>query len=834
MRAFTRVVRKTAYAAAFMTLVPVGGAGIDIIGVSIAKAQSSSIVVQGNQRVEAETVRSYMTIRSGRGYSAKDIDESLKALYATGLFSDVQIQQRGGQLVVIVSESPLINRISFEGNKRLTDEQLNSVIDSKPRGFLSRSKVQSDVQRMLEAYRRSGRFRATIEPKIIQLSENRVDLVFEFDEGDKTAVSRISFTGNKGFSDGRLRDVVKTRETGLLGFLRTTDTYDPDRLQQDQESLRKFYMKNGYADFRILSANADLDRERNIFFVNFAVDEGDLYTFGEIDVQSSLPELDASVLRRAVRTSSGSVYNAEAIDKTMEDMVLEAARSGYAFASVRPRAVRDYANKTISITYYVEEGQRVYVERINVRGNNRTRDYVVRREVDMSEGDAFNRAYVTKAERRLNRLGFFKSVKITTEPGSTPDRVVMNIDVEEQSTGEIGFGAGYSTAEGLIGDISITERNFLGRGQFVKGAIQVGQSQRGYSLSFTEPYFLGRRISAGVDLYVSHYEDTYFRSYTEDSKGATVRFGFPMTDNLTLGTSYSLMSQDIMLSRSQVDGDYRNGEASLAYKQYIAQNNKGATIFQPCPSAKDCHREAITSMPSIYLTYNSLDNIQLPRDGIYAKLQTDFAGLGGDVKFIRTTLDSRYYREINADWGVVGMLRLKAGHVQGVGDNLSLINNFFQGGETIRGFATSGYGPRDVTKINPTPNKRGNDSYRIDEALGGRTYVAATAEAMMPFPFTPEEFGLYTSAFADAGTLFNLDESGLPKQGTPIYKDGNPKKPVIGKFTYTDDSTIRSSVGVGLVWRSPFGPLRADFGYALTKGRGDQLQVFRFSGGTQF
>ena len=833
MRAFSTVVRKTAFAAAFLTFVPVAGPGFEVLGVSVARAEVvSTVVVRGNQRVEAESVRSYISIRPGKPFTPREVDDSLKALYASGLFSDVQIQQQGGQLVITVAESPLINRISFEGNKRLTDEQLGSVIDSKARGFLSRSKVQSDVQRLLEAYRRNGRFRANVEPKIIELPDNRVNLVFEFDEGDKTAVSRISFSGNKSFSDGRLRDVVKTRETGLLGFIRTTDSYDPDRLGQDQEALRKFYTKNGYADFRIVSASADLDRERNVFFVTFAVDEGELYRFGAIDVQTTLPELTPDRLMKVIRSSPGSVYSAEDIEKSMEEIVVEASKNGYAFAQVRPRAVRDAATKTIAITYYVDEGPRTYVERINVRGNNRTRDYVIRREFDIAEGDAYNKAFVTRAERRLNRLNFFKSVRVTTEQGSAPDRIVLNVDVDEQSTGEFGFGAGYSSAEGFIGDVSLQERNFLGRGQFIRASVQFGESQHGYSFSFTEPYFLGRRISAGFDLYTTHYEPTYFRSYSEDTKGATVRLGFPITENLTIGPSYSLYSQNIMLAKSQIDGRYTNGEASIAYKQYLSQGHKGASIFNPCPGGGSCERYTVTSMPSFNIVYNSVDNIQFPRDGFYVKLQTDFAGLGGDVSFLRSTLDARYYRELYSDWGTVGMLRFRAGHIQGIGDNVGLINDPNKKNDAYRINETSGYGPRDITKIND-PNKK-NDAYRINEALGGRTYWSATAEATTPFPFTPEEFGLYWSVFADAGSLFNVDSSGLPKQGTAIYKNNNQNGTQIGKFTYVDDAAIRSSAGFGVVWRSPFGPLRADFGWALTKGKADQVQVFRFSGGTQF
>ena len=825
MRAFATVVKKTALAAVFMTLVPAGGAGIDILGVSIAKADSvSSVVVRGNKRVEAETVRSYVAVKPGRSFSAKEIDDSLKALYATDLFSDVKISREGGALAVTVVESPLINKVAFEGNKRLTDEQLGTVIESKARGFLSKSRVQSDTQRLLEAYRRNGRFRAAVVPKIIQLPDNRVNLVYEVDEGDKTAVSRISFVGNHAFSSGRLRDVIKTRETGLLGWLRTTDTYDPDRLQSDQEALRRYYMKNGYADFRVVSATADLDRERNIFFVTFTVDEGDQYTYGDIDVQTSLSGLDTARLKSAVGTRAGGVYSAEEVEKTMEALVLEASKAGYAFAQVRPRATRDYQGHTIAITYYVEEGQRVYVERINVRGNNRTREYVVRREFDMAEGDAYNRVLVQKAERRLNRLGFFKNVKIGTEPGSQPDRVVVNVDVEEQSTGEIGFGAGYSTTEGVIGDVSYSDRNFLGRGQYIKAAVQYGQYQRGYDFSFTEPYFLGQRISAGFDLYHKQYLVSTYRNYNEETNGGAVRFGLPITDNLTFGASYSLYAQKISLQASDVDMNFDNGEASLAYKTYVCP-----TYPVGCPtSTGKWSRQVWVSMPSISLTYNTLDNIQFPRDGFYAKLQQDYAGAGGDVAFIRTTFDGRFYKELNADWGLVGMLRLRGGNISGLGKNVRIFDNFFLGGETIRGFASMGIGPRDITRIGSAAN-----GYTSNEALGAKNYVAGSAELMAPFPFTPEEFGLYTAVFADAGTAWGIDKGSLPPSGTIISGTYNGT-PFSNGFTYVDDNKIRSSVGFGILWRSPFGPLRADFAVPVTKSRYDRTQVFRFSGGTQF
>ncbi len=820
MSSFTKVMTKTALAAAMLTVVPAVGIESELLGASVARADVvSKVVVRGNIRVEAETIRSYVAVKPGKSFSTQDIDASLKALYATDLFSDVKISRDSGALVVTVAESPMINKVAFEGNKRITDEQLKGVIQSQSRGFMSKTRVQSDVQRLLEAYRRNGRYRAQVEAKVISLADNRVNLVYEIDEGDKTAVTRVGFVGNHAFSSGRLRDVVKTRESGMLGWLRTTDTYDPERLQADQELIRRHYMKNGYADMRVVSATADLDRERNVFFVSFTVDEGSQYTFGGIDVQSSLANIDAGALKSSVGTREGNVYSAEDVEKTMEALTLAAARAGYPFVQVRPRAQRDYENKRISITYYVEEGQRVYVERINVRGNDRTRDYVIRREFDMAEGDAYSKVLVNKAERRLNRLGFFKTVRVDTVQGSAPDKVVVNVDVEEQATGEIGFGAGYSTADGILGDVSFSEKNFLGRGQYFKASAQYGQYQRGYQFSFTEPYFLGYRISAGFDVYQKQYLESRFRNFTEKNTGGTIRFGLPITENLTFGVNYTVNQQEIGIVTSQHDGNFLNGEASLAYMRYVCPTYPvGCTTFS---------RTRITSIPGYSLVYNTLDNMQMPHDGIYAKFTQEFAGAGGDAQFLRTTLDARIYRELYTDWGLIGMARIKAGNITGLGQKVELFDNFFLGGETIRGFAPLGIGPRDITSIT-----QGGLTYRLRDALGGKNYVAGTVEASMPFPGTPEEFGLYLSAFSDAGLLWGVDKKSIPVVGTNIPCTTNPVS--CGTFQYVDSVKLRASVGIGLMWKSPFGPLRGDFGIPVAKDKYDQTQIFRFSGGTQF
>lgn len=823
MRSVMTGARNLFIASALAILVPVTLPGAPLLGVVQAKADVvSSIVVRGNQRVEAETVRSYVLVRPGQSFGAREIDESLKALFATGLFSDVQITRGGGALVVTVVESPLINRVAFEGNKRIPDEQLTTVIESRPRGLLSRSRVQSDVQRILEVYRRAGRFQASVEPKIIELTQNRVDLVYEVNDGDKTGISRIDFVGNAAFSDGRLRDVIRTRETGLLSFLRTTDTYDQDRLNADQELLRRFYTRNGYADFRVIAANADLDRERNTFFVSFTVEEGQLYRFGAIDIQSSLPELDPARLNSVVLTREGAVYSAEDIEKTMEAISIEASRMGYAFAQVRPRASRDAEGQTISITYYVDEGPRVYVERIEVRGNTRTRDFVIRREFDLVEGDAFNRTLVDRAERRLRNLQFFKNVRISTTQGTAPDRVIIVVDVDEQATGDISFGVGYSSTDGVIGDISLTEKNFLGRGQYLRVSFGGGQAKRNAEFSFTEPFFLGRRLSAGFDLYQRVQESNSFQSYDEETRGGGIRFGLPIDDAWSVGVGYQIYQQTISVDRSALNGarsiddgpdgipntaddTYVNDDVSLALKQFICRGDlipgPGGSVPQACRPGVTS-RTALISQFSWNVTYNTVDSPVFPRSGIFAQLKQDIAGLGGDVGFVKTTVEARIHRELLSDFGLTGMLRGRAGHMLSIGQGHRIFDQFNNGSDLVRGFAPSGFGPRTAD---------------TQESIGGRMYVAATAQVDFPIPGLPEELGLYGSAFGDAGAIWDADRSLLGTAGL-----------------INNDFKIRSSVGVGILWRSPFGPLRFDLAYPLMKENGDKTQLFRFSGGTQF
>jgi outer membrane protein insertion porin family len=745
-----------------------------------AAAVVNRIVVEGNQRVDDATVQAYLVIQPGQNFTQADEDESLKALFETGLFSDVSIDQQGGTLLVIVVENPVIAEVAFEGNRKFKDEQLATVVQSQPRGVFTRAQAQQDVQRILELYRRSGRYQASVVPELVDQDSNRVTLVFVITEGPETGVSGITFIGNQAFGDARLRNVITTRRTGILSFIRGGDNYDPDRLASDEEKLRRYYINRGYADFQVVSSVAELDRERNRFFLVFTLREGPRYRFGEIRVDSTIPGVDPAELEREVTTDPGDVFSAAEVDESAEEITLYLASHGYPFGQVRPRLDRDPDTLTISVTYIVDEAARVYVERIEVRGNSRTRDYVIRREFDLAEGDAYNRVLVDRAERRLRGLGYFTEVRVFTESGSSDDRVILVVEVTEQPTGEFSFGAGYSSAEGIVGDVSLTEKNFLGRGYNLRLAAGGGTNARTYEFGFTDPYFMGRRISAGINVYRREYDESDYRSYDYTSTGGGLMFGFPITENFGIQAGYQIEVQDIMVDEGDCD---EVGDDDLS------------------DAICDSQGETLVSSVLYSLVYDSLDSRQDPHDGIYAKFTQEFAGVGGDVSFLRTTGSAAYYREIFPDRGVVGMLKVQGGHIVGIGEDVRFHDAFFKGGETIRGFESSGFGPRDI---------------ETNDALGGNIYAAATAEVQFPFPVIPREVGLKGALFADAGTLFDTDAE------------------LDDPADLRDDATLRSSVGGSILWASPLGPLRADFAYVISSEEYDEEQLFRFGGGTRF
>ncbi|HWF93911.1 MAG TPA: outer membrane protein assembly factor BamA, partial [Xanthobacteraceae bacterium] len=681
----------------------------------------NSIVVEGNRRVEASTVRSYFKPGPSGRLEAQNIDDAYKALYATGLFQDVHISQSGGRIVVTLVENPVINKIAFEGNRKVKEDQLKLEIQSKERGTLSRPTVQSDVQRLVEVYRRGGRFDVHIDPKIIELPNGRVDLVFEITEGEKTDVKTILFVGNRAYSSYRLKDEIKTVETGLLAFLQTGNIYDPDRLEADRELLRRFYLKHGYIDVRVVSAVGEYDPAQHGFIITFTIDEGEQYRIGGVDVRSKIPALNPVVLQPRLRMSTGDVYNAEAIEKSVEDMTIEASRQGFAFATVRPGADRNSQARTINLVFTVEEGQRTYIERINIRGNTKTRDYVVRREFDVAEGDAYNRALINRAERRLKNLNYFKTVKITTEPGSAPDRVVLDVDVEDQSTGEVSLSGGYSTSDGALAEASIGERNLFGLGLAAKVGVTYGQYSKGANFSFVEPYLLGYRLALGLDLYAKQQLPTNFISYQTDTLGAGLRLGVALREDLALQLRYSIYQQKIVLPSylnncNNINPDYINTfptpnplPSTPPFAGTAGQINQNCYIDGEASvpvKVELANGTSLTSLVGYSLAYNTVDDNRNPTSGVSAAFNQDFAGAGGDVRFLRETADFRRYFEVVSD--IVGVMHLQAGTITGWGNGsvdygeigasgVRMLDNFQMGPNLVHGFAPAGIGPRDLT-----------------------------------------------------------------------------------------------------------------------------------------
>ena len=814
-----RLVLALIVSASFVSLAPV--------------AHAQTIVVQGNRRVDAEAVRSYFT-----GGSQAQVNQAVKDLYATGQFSNVSVRRDGGRIIVSVSENNSINRVVFEGNTKLKAEVLTSEVQSKSRGAYSAAAVQADVQRILEIYRRTGRAAATVTSRTVDLPNGRIDVVFTIVEGDKTGVKSINFVGNKVFSSGKLAGLMQTTEMNLLSFIKTTDVYDPDRIAADQELIRRYYLKNGYADFRVVGSDARYDAEQKGYIITITVEEGPQYHIGQVSVDSRLRDVDGASLNGLVRLSAGDVYDGDLVEKSVDVISREVARRGYAFSQVRPKGDRDAATRTITLGFVVDDGPRVYIERINIRGNTRTRDYVVRREFDLGEGDAYNRQLVDRAEKRLNNLGYFKKVKISNEPGSSPDRIVINVDVEDQPTGSFSVAGGYSTTDGVLAEVSVTESNFLGRGQYVRAAASRGQYSQGYELSFTEPYFLDRRLAAGFDLFRKQTDVSKYAQYTTIITGGTIRFGLPVTDELSFSPRYSLYATTIKIPNDTTNpfndctspiAGFTPGTAGSTVPLgdgIVAGTGNCLSNGEASLAVKEAKGRQLTSLVGYTLAYNTLDNNKAPTAGIYGELKQDVAGAGGDSKFVRSTGDLRYYREIFDD--VVGLVHVQGGNIFGFGGRkLNIVDNFNLGPSLVRGFAPGGIGPRDFSAgIDP----------KTSGGLGGTTYVGASLEFQFPIFGLPREIGLKGAVFADAGTLFNYNgrTNFTPGGGACIAQNVAPAFTQGTCLNVRDSHVIRSSVGASILWASPLGPIRFDYAFALSKDKLDVKQAFRFSGGTSF
>ena len=725
-----------------------------------------AITVTGAQRIERETVLSYIGVREGDAIDARGVNEALKTLFATGLFADVAMEMTNGELQIRVVENPIINRIAFEGNDRLDDDVLAAETQLRPRVVYTRTRVQSDVQRILELYRRRGRFSAKVEPKVIQLEQNRVDLVFEISEGSLTGIEKVSFVGNEYFSDSALRDELVTKESRWYRFLSNSDTYDPDKLTFDRELLRRFYLANGFADFRVVSAVAELTEEQDAFFITFTMEEGARYKFGEFDLVSKIDDIDPEPLKEVIDLETGDWYDADAVDDTIVALTNALGEKGFAFVDIIPIVDRNKDDLTINITFQIEEAPRVYVEKVDIRGNVRTLDEVIRREFLLVEGDAFNSAKLRRSRQRIEDLGFFENVEVTNVPGSEADSTVVQIDVKEKSTGELSVGAGFSSTDGALGTISMRERNLLGRGQDLSLSTTISQRTQMVDFSFTEPYFLDRNLSAGIDMFHVIRDNQDVASYDSQETGAGLRFGYELNEDWRQQVRYRFALETVENIDSSANQFIRAEEGD----EYIS--SVGQT-----------------------LTFDRRNSRVDPTDGYQVYFATDMAGIGGSVRYLRTRLGGAWYLPFT-DSIRLGT-KAEVGSLLGLGDDIRLNDRFLLGGDNLRGFEFAGAGPRDSAS---------------EDALGGERIATGTVELQFPIGL-PDEFGVSGALFSDVGYLTEVDDTGS---------------------TIQDEPSVRSAVGFGILWTSPFGPIRADFSQAITKENFDKTEFFRFNFGTRF
>jgi outer membrane protein insertion porin family len=744
-----------------------------------------AITVEGNQRIEAGTIRSYMLVAPGDPFDPGRLDRSLKTLYATGLFQDVRIDRQGNTLVVHVVENPLVNRVAFEGNHKLNDDQLRPDMQLKPRAVYTPSLAEADRHHILDVYAQHGYYDASVTPQIIRLPQNRVDVVYEINDGPSTLISRIAFVGNKAFSESRLSEVINSREERWWRFLSSSDEYNPERLSYDKELLRRFYLKNGYTDFEVQNASAELSPDRKAFFVTFTVHEGERYRIARIVINSQLRNLPGDALRKDLKLEEGDWYDGDAVGRTADAIEDDVRSRGYAFVDVKPRVEPDRAKHTVTLNFDVGEGPRVYVERINIIGNTRTQDKVIRREFALAEGDPFSAEALRKTRTRLTDLGYFSTVDITPTPGSSPDKAIITTKVVEKATGELTFGGGFSTDVGPLLDIGLGEHNLVGTGISANINGILATKRTSISLSVTDPYFLDRNLVAGTDVFLIQTSYLGTEPYDERREGFALRLGYDFNDHLQQVWSYSLVNRTVY--------NVATTASPFIYSQ------KGTTLL---------------SQVGQVLTLDYRDSKVDPHSGFLTSLGTDFAGLGGDVNYIRTSVNGAYYIPFdrftgNSDWGL--KLAAGAGYLFNEGKQEQIIDRFFLGGDNLRGFEIGGAGPHDAISGDP---------------LGGRFIWTGTAEVRFPLPVSPD-LGLTGRAFVDVGALSQasfihpcVEPPGSPNAGAPCAINAS--------------AAPRVGAGVGISWRSSFGLINIDLAPFVIKQPGDQTQIFRFGFGTRF
>jgi len=766
------------------------------------------IVVEGNQRIEPATITSYMLVRPGDTFDPERIDLSLKTLFATGLFADVQVEQRGADLVVSVIENPIINRVIFEGLRTLDEDDLEDEVQARPRSVFTPARAQADVQRIVEVYRRAGRFAAQVTPQVRELDQNRVDLIFEVDEGPVTGVRDVNFIGNEVFSDRTLRDAVVTTRSSWWNLFQRNDNYDPDRLEYDREQLRQYYSNRGYADFRVVSAVAELTPDQRDFFITFTLDEGVRYEFGEVRVVTALDRLPEDMLQAVIPIQSGDVFEGSKIEDAIDAMTYIAGTVGYANVDITPLVERDRENRVVNLTFEVNEGPRVYIERIDIVGNTRTLDQVIRRELRVAEGDAFNRVLLDRSRQRVRALGFFGDVTVEDSPGSQPDRSVVTVTVEEESTGELAFAAGYSSTENLLFDISITERNLRGRGQFLRLRASTSAQRQQVDLRFTEPRFLGREIAAGIDLYSLRTDFLDQSSFENQSTGMGLRASFPVGERTSLGLTYSLIQDDTEIADFLTDHDNNALTPPVDQCDIV---NPGRPLL--------CDQEGgfLTSVFGYTVNWDRRNDLMQATRGFDLSVSQDVAGLGGEVNYLRTEVEGGLYYGLWAGWRL--SLRGTAGYIMGwSGDDVRINDRFFKGGSSFRGFDVAGIGPRQLLVDDVT-----GDIVQRGDALGGNMYGIGTLQLDVPLPI-PESFGVGGALFVDFGTLGTLDDASRQTIDLP----GSTS------LIVEDEASLRVAAGVSFFWDSPFGPVQFDLSQPLEYEEYDRREQFRFSTRTRF
>ncbi len=819
-----------------------------------------NIAVRGNQRIEGETVGSYLPVQPGMPAEEELLDLSLKTLFRTGLFSDVKLEmQPNGTLMIDVVENPIVNRVIFEGNRRVKDDKITEEIQLAPRTVYTRAKVQADVQKIIELYRAKGRFAATVTPKVTPLEQNRIDVIYEIDEGPKTGVAKVNFIGNKVFTDNELRGVVLTKESRWWRFFTSFDNYDPDRLEYERQLLREFYGQHGYADFQVISAVAELTPDRKDFFITFTVDEGPQYTVGDVRVKTTLAKLSGDILVNYVPIRTGQTFDSDKITKAIESLTFATGTVGYAFVDVREQLTRHAESNTIDVTFIVNEGPRVYVDRINIKGNTRTLDKVIRREMRLAEGDAFNRVLVDRSRARIRSLGYFKDVTIEEKPGSAPDRTELDVSVQEQSTGSLSVGVGISSTENFIVDLSIEERNLLGRGQYLRFRVQASSRTRQVDIRFTQPYFLDRNLAAGGSIF-NQRTDFKESGFVRDRIGMGLNAGFQVSEYGRGGVNYLLTRDSVKIdtTTAQTIGlgvdplsvlipgatpssviELLDADDNPIGQQVVANFCDFVTsaLTPTCESRGDF----LTSLVGFSLSFDKRDDPITPRRGWRAGASLSVAGLGGDVNYYQAEFTGAWYHPIIGDF--IGALKGRAGYIDGyAGDNVRLSDRFFEGASTFRGFEVAGVGPRYIPGASPIDASQpelgmvpstDRDGKIFGQSIGAKIYAIGSAEILLPLPL-PDQYGIRAALFSDFGTVGSVDSATKALNEDPRYWLDTDGDGVADLAPIQDDLALRATAGVTVSWDSPFGPVRFDFAKILMKEDYDQTEGFRFSAGTSF